>query len=106
MDWIWAALFAYRTRIDTSTGCRRFEHMFGRKAKGFLDRRTSRNDDKIASVYPRAFEVGRWMENSLAKAIEKSKTAQRRRMEIQNKSHGVSEAWPVGTILVDTRLSR
>ena len=89
LDWV---LFAYRTRVHTSTNFSPFEILFGRKANNFSDWRSKPDTSKILELEVRSNEIKNLFENTIQKAKINIEKSQVRQKITQDKRHNVLDS--------------
>ena len=84
-------MFAYRTRVHTTTSYTPFELLFGRKANGFENWSTKKDEGKILELEMRGNEIKTLFEGTHPKAISNIENKQEKQKKIQNDRSQVVE---------------
>ncbi len=109
-DWLSFVLFAYNTRVHTSTQFSPFELMYGRIPNGFENWSTVKTDNEIAEIQQRASQIKDLYENKVLQAKENIERNQITQKIIQDtRSNVVENTLTVGTkvmIMNDDKLIR
>ena len=89
LDWV---LFAYHTRVHSSTNFSPFELLFGRKANSFSDWKSKPDTSKILELEIRSNEIKNLFENTIQKAKTNIEKSQVRQKITQDKRHNVLDS--------------
>jgi hypothetical protein len=84
--WIPFVLFAYRTRIHSTTNLSPFELMFGRKANKFGNWTNLEDRNQTAELMKRSSELKTMIETNIPQTIETIKKKQVKQKEVQDKN--------------------
>jgi len=86
LDWV---LFAYRTRVHSSTGFCPFSLTFGKKANTFKDWRNEPDKNSELDLIARSSEIKLLFEKTRPKAIDNIEKSQIAQKSSQDKRHNV-----------------
>ena len=97
-------LFAYRTRVHSSTNRTPFEVMFGRPHNGFLNfiDCVAMDTAPEVAILNRSQEIRYQLETGLPAAIQQTRVSQARQRAQQDKAHShqlVTETLPIGSVV-------
>lgn len=96
--WVPFVLFAYRTRVHSSTNFTSFELLFGRKVNSFSDFSRDISISESDKIWNRSIEIRQLFDITHQIAINNIHKSQEKQVKTQNRSHNVTNIpLPIGT---------